>query len=280
MLALGGMIDQFPNTEFTITLHAVVEQLLKKYSLYQRIFRGLWYRGWMLRLAMDKLAKQKNVRFVTYSPCLNDALAGNLDYNTLDKIDFVHHPYAFMDELPRKAEGPLTIGLLGATANDNALKIFAELEEKYPNGNYKFEIIRGNAKFGNYKHAQLLHQKGFVPREEIEDVLSKVDFMLIPYDESAYRASASGVFFDAVNYGIPMFMLKSPLLQWYNDRYGLGVMCDSISDAVEKIYEMSEREFRGELAQYIGNLVKAKAEIRETNTEKFEQIVKDNVVFK
>lgn len=233
--AILQLVDIWEKCEFYIVLHAVVEQLIKKYSFNARIRGGKFYDGWMFGRIMNQLASKKNVKFATFSPALTKSLQGYLQERTLEKICFVHHPYDYESMESRESDGIINIGVMGATVNHYSLQIMEEVGLRAPNDKYRFTIIRSEQDFSKIRNIHLVHEGKPILREEMDIECRKMDYMLIPYDKSMYRLSASGVFFDSINYEIVPLMLDSPLLTFYEEKYSLGKCHSDIEDLIDDI---------------------------------------------
>ena len=235
MKAVLQLSKKWTQCEFYIVMHAVVEQLIKKYSLSARLRGGKFYDGWMLRRVMDQLSDRDNVKFATFSPVLKQTLRGKLRENTLRKIEFIHHPYEYEKIENKKQDGIINIGVMGATVNHYSMQVMEEVGKRTNNDNYVFTVIRSVQDFSGIRNVNLINGGKPVSREQMDEECKKMDYMIIPYDRKMYRLSASGVFFDSINYEIPALMLDSPLLTFYEKEYGVGNCCKTIEELVDNI---------------------------------------------
>jgi len=196
------------------------------------------------------------VRFATFSPTLTQILKGHLQENTLSKIFFIHHPYEYEYMEEKKQDSIINIGVMGATVNSYSMQVMEEVGRRTDKDNYMFTVIRSARDFSGIRNIHLINSGKPISREQIDEECQKMDYLLIPYDHTMYRLSASGVFFDSINYEIPALMLDSPLLTFYEEKYGLGKYYNTVEKLVDEIVRIieSSEEIDGEKQKKIRDI--------------------------
>lgn len=274
LYALIKLTQKYSDINFVVVIHALAEQLLRKYSLYDRIINRKVFDGWYLRYELNTLSNYQNVNFVTYSPMYQDYLKECLHLNSLKKTIFINHPYDFDHAIQHYENNQIVkIGLIGATVNADAIRIIRKVIEDCPEDKYEFHIIRTDYKFEESPHVVLIDNGNSVSRELIDYECQRFDYMLIAYDSNKYRVSASGVFFDAINYEVPMLMLNSPLLHWYNEKYEVGIERNNVEDLVREIEKIIKKPDYGLEQKYRDNIKNAKKNITEENKKMIGSII-------
>lgn len=265
--AINYLAERYRDVQFVITLHALVEQLLRHYTLRDRLLNDKFFHGWKLKKLLNQSTRKGNIRYITYSPSLKDKLSTCLKRQTLDNIFFLNHPYPYMEKTQNEIHEGLVIGLLGATINDNAEKIISIVEKACPKERYKFKLLRVSKRFEKYEHVEIVQNGGILSREIITQEMKNVDYLMIPYDRTMYGLSASGVFFDAVNYEIPVLMLDSPLLTWYDQKYNLGIRMDSCESLAQYIIDLIINQKKVDWDKYHNNMKRAKVILQQENVK-------------
>ncbi len=254
LLALGRLARRFPKVSFICVFHSAMEEVCienKKKSIKQFVYEVLWTVVNMKRIPKEEKSitmkecidscNSENCRFVIYSPCFREVLRKYLSESILNKICFLHHPFydSFIENTVKSGERTI-VGLYGQALNDNARKLVKLFNRKYDNRNVLFKV---KAKPGDpilqEKNVERLFEMDYVSNEELEEAISKFDYILIPYDNNQYRVTASGIFCDAVSQGVPAMTLSSPYFRYY-DKYGAVIVETSIGRLARKIKTVSE----------------------------------------
>lgn len=216
MCAFAKLAKENPNVRFIIIVHAIMEWMFSIGRIKRGGFRQKQKRAIQLVRDIKTCTKMDNVFFVSYSPFIAEC-ASYIGRKSSSKFVFLHHPYPQLKfEKNDRKEGKLGIGILGACANETSLVI----AERCSSESVEFIFFNKDKR---------------ITREQMNSMLKEVDCLLIPYNKEKYRISASGVLFDAVNYGIPIIGLDSPILKYYNDRFDIGWIFESVESLCASI---------------------------------------------
>ena len=145
----------------------------------------------------------KKLCFVTYSPYCTGKYWGVSE----SKFVFLHHPYVYgkqtkPDTKEKSPFGKVIIGIIGACANDKAEQLISAVNQNNKDCKYEFWIAsKFGRKFRRLRNVKVLDCE--FERKDMEKLMKKMDFLLLPYGHDEYMLSASGVLWDAVANGLP-----------------------------------------------------------------------------
>jgi hypothetical protein len=231
--------------------------------------------AWMIR-ASFRLAKFSNVTYISLGfpicqqlidkfPSLSSNIV-NLEIPSF-KID---HNIKYTNSSDK-----IRIGSFGVHCPEkNSQKIYELVDLLDRNDLARIEMLTvgvAHQDFLYYQNKLVMHlctgraDVGLIPREDfLSDVLS-LDWALIFHGSSIkYELIPSGIFYDCVNYGIPIIGLHSKILRSYFNKYGeLGVLCSSLDEMALMIKKISVGEI--DFGEYKKNLKKISNDISFTN---------------
>lgn len=249
ILACDAMSRNHINVTFHLFLHSATEEIYyqKKKQLKDKVWyflssiKHLRFQSKpviSMKECMEK-CREKNCKFIIYSPNYEWALKGKLDIEILDKILFLHHPLFESNLNKIKLQlNNIIVGIYGQAVNQNALLIVKNYNSRYDNKTVVFKVMaNSDNEILLQKNVERLFDKDYVTNEELEQAIKGFDFILIPYDNNQYIVTASGIFSDAISQEIPLLMLNSPYLQYYN-KYEVGILCKDIDAMAKKISEL------------------------------------------
>lgn len=194
-------------------LHGMIEEGKGRRESYRKLF---WYSRFC-----------KKLRFISYSPYCT----GNYWGTSKDKFIFLHHPYIHRNQKvlsrkEKKADTKIIIGIIGACANQKAIRLISMLNRNHENGEYEFWVAsKFGKKFAALPNVKVLNLE--FERKKMEALMQKMDYLLLPYGRSEYTVSASGVLWDAIENRLPCLMLDSSYLTYYMT-YHIGYQADSV----------------------------------------------------
>lgn len=200
ILAVEMVSFLFPHIKINLTIHGMVEEYKGNGKSYKNLF---------------KLAECfRNLQFVTYSPFCTESYWGL----KRKKFFFLHHPYINIENKIFERQGckkeKITIGIIGACANDKALRVIYMVNKCELNQNYEFLVI---SRFGRYfrhlKNVRVMELE--FDRESKNRLMKDMDYLLLPYGRYEYALSASGVLWDAIANQVPCLMLDSKYFEYY-----------------------------------------------------------------
>ena len=140
----------------------------------------------------------------------------------------------YIDDTKEKSPfGKVIIGIIGACTNDKAEQLISAVNQNNKDCKYEFWIAsKFGRKFRRLRNVKVLDCE--FERKDMEKLMKKMDFLLLPYGHDEYMLSASGVLWDAVANGLPCLMLDSDYFKYYM-RYKIGYQADSMAELYEVI---------------------------------------------
>ena len=187
---------------------------------------------------------------------------------------FLHLPVRQTIEKKDTKDDAITIGVYGACVNANFKKMLLRLNEKQLLNKVKFLILNRSTLDGldyRYKYPTKgieIHQtiNGF-SRDAKLQYISKMDWILLPYDKEQYRVSMSGILADAIQFQIPILALDSPIIEYYNDEH-IGIVEKDIESLCDIIRELDAIQNGILYANYLDNLKRLKDRMYEENKQR------------
>jgi hypothetical protein len=184
-------------------------------------------------------------------------------------------PNSSTNTLPHPAESIISLGTFGVQTKDkNSERIYdlaKLLDAMQIDGCQLFTIGLAAQNFYYDQHHKVKHicrgqlGKDYVPRLQFIDAVKTLDWALFFYDHNQkYGLVPSGVFYDCVNYTIPIVAIRSRVLEYYFERYGaLGILCDSLDEMATVIFRIKQGAYRRE--EFIRNLARASEDMSTPN---------------
>ncbi|MCM1264174.1 MAG: hypothetical protein NC313_15795 [Butyrivibrio sp.] len=239
--AVAYVSVKYNDRVFYVALHAALEEAAHEYhanikngsyAFWQKVKNALTGRKPESRREMSvqeciNECISCNCHFIVYAPGYREYLSGKIDREILNRFIFLHHPLYNPNDYSAPSNDRLTIGVYGGGVNQNAYNIINIYNEKYDNGKVLFRVM---AEQDNpilcLKNVTRMFEQDYVSNEELEQERKRLDYVLLPYDHNQYMVTASGILSDALSEEIPVLMLDSPFLQYYNN-YTIGeLLCD------------------------------------------------------
>ena len=223
------------NIRLILIQHANLEYLLRddnKYNdfSYKRLFGGF--------------VNRERTYFVTFSPNYG-LISEYVSKAILKKFVFMHIPVTSVKNINFDINRN-RIGVYGQCVNRNFRLMLKYMLDSKAGNIERFLVLMktgigcntNNMDFSFSIPAGLpIVQKpdGISCDEQIE-YIKKMKWILLPYSSDMYRVSASGIFADAIKYGVPILSLNSPYIAFY-EKYGVGIIeksIDKLADVIEK----------------------------------------------
>ncbi|WP_262795554.1 hypothetical protein [Catenovulum sp. 2E275] len=80
-----------------------------------------------------------------------------------------------------------------------------------------------------------------IPADDYERLIVESDYVVSCLDQSRYKYTASGTFFDSLKYSKPGIYLKNDFISYYFNEFGsLGYLCDTMDDIAQIIERIEE----------------------------------------
>lgn len=80
----------------------------------------------------------------------------------------------------------------------------------------------------------------FLSRDEMEDKISNINFILFMYPKTGYRVTASGALFDAIEFEKPIIAIKNDYFEYIFNKYGsIGKLVNNIEEMEQEIIDLT-----------------------------------------
>lgn len=259
-----NFIQLFQNkNSHIIVLHGELEYLKVKNKRIIEIIFGL-----VLRFGMNLSTNQ--TKYIVLGDNIKKSLSDKIGQRILKRTYSILHPYNFFVEknltTVNNREG-LIIGAIGTqmlSKNSNYIYSLANY--------FKEDILENKISFVTIgKVLPELHQydtdlvkkfysNSFVSQKEFEFEISKLDYIVFFYDNTAYQLCASGAIFEAIRLGVPVISIKNDYFNWLFDSYGaMGFLCDTMEELKIIIMDLKNGEYKKDLEIFNNNMVQFKA---------------------
>ena len=224
-----------------IILHGELEYLNKvndKLHLFPHNLIRKWY-----RLIFRPMLNENTKYIVLGENILNNIRRIQQDQFSPNRFLVIDHPYFYPERQFPETDPPgqnkaLCVGTIGHTAvAKNSHKLF-ELAElmvgKITENKISFKII-GNISsdmtpFLN-KYVNIQSKTYFMPRDQFEEEVESLSYIVFFYSDAQYQFIASGVFFDAIAFEKPIIALHNSFFDYYFSKYDdIGYLCGNLDE--------------------------------------------------
>lgn len=245
-----------------IVLHGELEYLkFKNKRSTEKIF------GLILKSALN--LSTKKTKYIV----LGNNIKKKLDNIISDRISkrtySILHPYNFSTDvnlMNLNNNKVLTIGSIGTqmlSKNSHFIYNLAEyFRDDIVQNNIKFKTIGRVLKELDHCETDLVekvHSDSFVSQKQFELEISKLNFVVFFYDNSAYELCASGAIFEVIRLGVPIISLNNNFFQWLFESFGdMGFLCDNLEDMNLVIKELKEGKHKQNLEDFRNNITQFK----------------------
>ncbi|RKD90775.1 glycosyltransferase [Mangrovibacterium diazotrophicum] len=178
----------------------------------------------------------------------------------------IDHPYFYNNrENTLSFSNPVRLGTVGhAAVVKGSHKIFelAKLKEKEILANsFELKIIGhvspGMREFQN-NLVETPENKEFLSRNEYEQKIMALHYIIFFYPSSMYEYIASGAFFDAIKFEKPIIALRNSFFESYFEKYGnLGFLAKNLTEISDYLQKVDSTIYNEQLS----NLKKAKQDL-------------------
>lgn len=242
-----------------INFYSVMHGELERINLYKfkkkplKYFYHLFF-GIFIPLC---LPVQKNFKYIVLGESIRKNLL--LKKAFLEKnIISIDHGYIFQEKsynlnyLDQKIRFGI-FGMIFKDKNGNNLIELLEKLDKIPNKNFEINLI-GHIrdydvflKLQEYNFVKIYAPfKCFLDNVKFKDLAEKIDYALFTYDNSLFKLTASGAFWDPISFCKPIITLRNDYFNYYFNKYNnIGYILDTIDEllaVILKIIDKPDRE--------------------------------------
>ena len=177
------------------------------------------------------------IQFICYSPTYKEFLRPYLSSTSMNHMRFMHHPFVPMEiSIPKDQKEKTIIGIYGAAINEKAVEFIRNVNKSRLKDSIVFQVLckKDNRILEEQNVFRFMDGNQNPNAEQINSFIQHCDYILIPYPKDTYRATASGLFWDAVRNMTPVLTLDSPYFKFY-EKYHIGITEESSQKLVDRL---------------------------------------------
>lgn len=188
---------------------------------------------------------------------LGDNIKNNLKKHIVDNIYYklysIDHPdleiKKTLTKISKNNNSPLSIGLVGTIRSTKGgtsdfISLAKKLSQEILNKKLNLSVV-GNVRIcrEELKSVGVNIPEGFLLREEYNNKIAELDYILFVYGKDSYKFIASGALFEALSAEKPIIALKNDYFEYIFKKYGeFGILLDSIDEMAELIRKLTAGE--------------------------------------
>lgn len=247
-LIIMKIVNYILKREVYMVCHSELEFLISendKYlsTIYKKIAK-------IYRWSFNKVEKD-SIKYIV----LGESIKRNLikivkktDYKNLLVIDLPYE-YNKMEEKIEKTK-KIKLGCIGiastAKGTEKIFEIAEVFKDKIIDNKINLSIIgkltEDVKKFKN-DYVEYLNDNVMLPREEYDNKIKELDYILYFYPKDSYKLIASGAFFDAIALEKPIIAIENDFFRYYFDRFGdIGYLCNNLEDMKKILYDIESKQ--------------------------------------
>ena len=180
----------------------------------------------------------------------------------------MEHPYFFKKENVSREIRPrkLIIGTIGSMNVFKGYYRLLDLAKMLEIPIRAHQIALAVTRFENVKmnHQGLIHcacnnHNGLLPRNEYEQFINGLDYVLFLYALNSYKFIASGAIFDTISFGKPIIALRNDYFVSIFEQCGdIGYLCENIEEMACLILKLLDEPDIVAYNRFLQNMEKAK----------------------
>jgi hypothetical protein len=213
------------------------------------------------------IANAQNIKYLVYGNSIKTNLIKKFP-RIQDYILSIDLPYLFDDDqnIRKLQEDCITFGFFGVGTSAKGIDEFFSLPNhistKY-NHKPKYVVI---GQILDKKLRKQIPEKIIIPsvnkplsRDEYEYYAQSINYSVMIHKPYLYNFTASGSFFDALKYQIPIIAIRNPFFEFYFNKLGnIGYMCSTMDEVYAKINEILRDPPVEEYQIQINNLIRGR----------------------
>lgn len=262
--AISAIISEYSFLKVYAVLHDFSERLIPDGMKKEEI------PSFTLKESINMYLKCQNTYLITLSPCALPILK-EMYHEFEDRIINIHLlPYENKES--ERKDNKNRIIVYGASINQYAIDITKQAIASHIDTVNMLLVVRKERKlvFSRYLPKNIaFYEKNYFEEEELSKLIKRTDWILIPYSKDMYKMTASGIFQDAIMYKKPILALNSNYLTYYNDKYNIGIVCNTIDELIMRLYNLPSGE---EYNQYVNNYYELEKDLRLKNKNELRKI--------
>ena len=245
-LFIVNSINKVLNKKILIVCHSELAFLVNK-SVSKNIIYKLRTKILRYFFLEQKFKIANNLFFLVLSDSIKKNLQSIIPKEKLAHFISIDHPYIFKSKLPLHEHKDLKIGIIGTMAQEKGADILIEIAKKLDLLNRKdISILIIGRILCDFK---IFQEEGiglpddlgqsFLNRDEFNEKISSLDYVLYLYPVNTYKYTASGSLMDSINIERPIISFKNDYFKYIFDKFGqLGFLVNDTHEMILLIEEL------------------------------------------
>jgi hypothetical protein len=211
------------------------------YNLRTKIFRNIFLN--------PKTKIADNLYFAVLGDSIKFNLSKILSIDKANHIISIDHPYIFKKSIASIGHQGLKFGVVGTMAQEKGADILIEIAKKIDLKNRTDILIsiigRILCETKQFMDAGIVLPDNLgqesLPRDEFNNRISELDYILYLYPVNSYKFTASGSLMDSLNMECPALSFRNDYFQYIFEKFGkFGYLVENVSDMVLLINALSK----------------------------------------
>ena len=249
-LPLLNFINKFFKRKLAILCHGEFEIFNKNTIQNHSIFWKFYNNIVKAFFTNDNTKTAENIIFFVLGDNIKNNLEKHVSCHLLNKIYSIDHSYInkSSNTLKRNHESIIRIGMIGQIRKgkniSDVILLVKKLSSEISCGKVNFSIT-GTAAINTSELRSIgidvPEGKIFLSREDYDNRITVLDYVLFFYNKDMYQFTASGPLMDALFMEKPIIALRNDYFEYMFKKYGdFGILVDSIDEMAELIKELAE----------------------------------------
>lgn len=234
------------------------------------------------RWVFGKTTLSSRLQFIVLSQSMREYFCAHVSAANRSHIHWMDHgyirpanPLVGHVSLPATVESGVNVGLPSILNADHGLALVRRLLPHLAGSSlYLYGISKVEEEIGDSHFVQLSPRGGYLPFDQYNAYVCRMDVLLFPYQTDSYRMAASGAALEAIWNGKPFVAMRTPYFSYLFQRFGdLGILCDTEAELLSALtaWEQLPAEHRESFGR---NLKAARASLHpESITQQLSQII-------
>jgi hypothetical protein len=181
-----------------------------------------------------------------------------------DKICWAPAPSFYRQKRENIESKTLVLGFLGSARPNKGFENIPRLLQAMSDSGFSFQVIVQKAVYPWPAYTSTLQILSkweglieFIPenisQNALEDLIAKVNVLVMPYRKEDYKIAGSGLLFIASDYSTPILSTKGVAFEWDIVTYSLGSTYSSESEFIDELTEICNSEMTFDFSGYNHN---------------------------
>ena len=262
-----SFIKKIKNINFSIINNFIINFLVENDPLNR------YFKNKSLLSILKKMGD--NCRFIVLSNHIAQNASKTIDLNQYN-IKTIYYPQIRSTKLFKYNNENVKFGIFGYGDTKVLYNINLKLLKSNLRSNFEIKIIgMDNRGIEKFPWMSAPSNGRTLNRNQMEELLEDIDFLLILYTDDKYNLSCSASIIEAISYCKPILHLKNDCISHFNQKEKIGYQSNNIDLFVEQMERIINNygEEKIKLKKFQSNIIKLQKSISvESNLKEFQSI--------